>query len=106
MMLRLQIYKYRCADGQHDYKAAGMPSGAYGEFLMRSEGRRAEAYLNAIQDPVYEEVDQIIKTHPRLKGKDAFQLANILRAIFGVACDSDVDGTLFRIGLRPRCPVC
>ena len=106
MNIRLQLYKYRCNHNQHEYEATAMPSFSHGKFLLRSEGRRSEAYLNAIEDPVYEEVDRILKKSPKTKGKDDIQLAAILRSVFSIACDPDIDGTFFKIGLPPRCPTC
>lgn len=106
MMRKLMLFEYRCASCGHAHRAPALPPGSYGEFLLRSEGNGTEALLNALSDPVYDEVDGIIQRHPKLRGLTRNQQAQVLRLVFGVSCDLDEDGSLFRIGLNPRCPIC
>lgn len=106
MNKKLQLVKYRCANCDVEFKAPALPPGAYGEFLLRSERRGALAYVEATSDPVYEEVDRIVKAHPRLLQKNPTAAASILWAVFGIACDPDVDGSSFVVNRMPTCPVC
>lgn len=106
MKVKLHLFKYRCKRCRSTFKAPTIMSSAYGEFLLRSEGRRTEAYLNAITDPTYQEVDALVKAHSKVAGMRSSEAADVLRKIFGVACDPDSDDTEFQIGRRPRCPSC
>jgi hypothetical protein len=104
--VKLHLFKYRCKHCHSTFKAPTILSSAYGEFLLRSEGRRTEAYLNAITDPVYREVDALVKAHSKVARMRSSEAADVLQKIFGVACDPDSDGTEFRIDRLPRCSSC
>ncbi len=103
--MKLHLFKYTCGNCGVQFKAPEMSPTSYGEFLLRSEMGK-EAYLNAISDPVYQEVDNLLKHLPELQNKSAVELAEILREVFGVACDPDEHGSLFSIGADPVCPSC
>lgn len=106
MKVKLHLFKYRCKRCRSVFKAPTIMSSAYGEFLLRSEGKRTEAYLNAVADPVYREVDALIKAHPKVAKMRSSEAADVLQKIFGVACDPDLDDTEFQIDRLPRCSAC
>lgn len=103
--MRLHIFKFTCGNCGCEFKSPKMSFDTYGEFLLRSKGGEL-AYLNAISDPVYQEVDDLLNQLPELQGKSALMLSEFLRKVFGVACDSDTQGNSFSIGGDPVCPSC
>ena len=103
--MRLHIFKFTCGNCGCDFKSPKMSFDTYGEFLLRNnEGDLA--YLDGISDPVYQEVEDLLKQLPALQNKSAVVLAEFLRKVFGVACDPDAKGNLFSIGGDPVCPSC
>lgn len=104
MKKKLQLFKYRCGACGSEYKAPAYPSAAYGEFILRSENGVSLAYLNALNDPVFEETETIVKSFSGISSKEG--VASTLKSVFGVTCDPDADGNSFAIGLAPRCPQC
>ena len=103
--MSLILYSFQCAGCSTVFLAPGV-SGDYGEFVMRSLRTRQPAYLNAIHDSVYSEVDELLEELGAYQGKKLLQRAEILQGIFGLACDSARDGSELRIGIMPRCPAC
>jgi hypothetical protein len=104
MKVKLHIFRYRCGTCGYTYEAAQMPHNVYGEFLLRSRGLRSEAYVNAMDDLVFAEVSRFVNGSAVLQGMRDVQRAAVTRKVFGQACDPDVDGSAFEIGLAPRCP--
>jgi hypothetical protein len=104
--MKLQKFTYQCELG-HEFYALEVPAGAYGEFLLRDQAGVHMAYLNALDDPTYKEVDNILAKQPTLTQVVPVKRANILRRIYGAAaCDPPPDGGDFQIGRHPQCPVC
>ena len=105
--MKLQLVKYICGDCKFEFKAPQIKTGAYAEFLLRSKSMGSLAYLDAMEDKTYDEVDALLKSNPRLTGKSANELAGILRESYGaIACDPDSEGNVFQIGALPVCPSC
>jgi hypothetical protein len=105
--MKLQIFEYRCAPFGHEFHAPELPTGTYGEFLLRDEAGAFMAHLDALADPTYKEVDALLAGLPGIIQVKASKRAEILRQIYGlVACDPTPDGKPFQIGLHPRCPTC
>lgn len=103
--MRLQIFRYKCGACGAWFEAPEISELAYGEFLLRSESGETR-YLNANLDRVFLEVDALLRTNPRLSSFTQFQRADVLNEVFGVACDPDSMGGVFRIGTKPKCPSC
>jgi len=59
--------------------------GRYGEFLLRSTGRGAEAYLDTFADGVFDEVSDLLDGVPRVSALDANDRGSLVQAVFGVA---------------------
>jgi len=105
--MKLQLYRFKCAHCGAGFKSPKTIAGSYGEFILRGIGTGEIAYLNALEDATYDEVDRILKANNRVAGKRANILADILRKSYGdIACDLDSMGKPFRIGASPRCPRC
>lgn len=105
--MRLRIVKFNCPKCNYQFKATELGFDSYGEFLLRSHGDANEAYLNAIQDSTYQEVNGLLKSHPQLRELKPNALASLLRKSYGlIACDPDQGGNAFQIGLFPKCPSC
>jgi hypothetical protein len=80
---------------------------SYGEFLLRSVGGAEVAYLDALEDSTYQEVNWLIKQNVRTLGENANVLADILRKTYGaIAVDLDIEGNSFQIAGFPKCPFC
>ena len=103
--MRLQIFRYKCGACGEWFEAPEISELAYGEFLLRSESGETR-YLNANLDKVFLEVDALLETDPRLSSFDQFQRADVLNEVFGIACDPDSAGGVFRLGAKAQCPKC
>ncbi len=103
--MRLHIFLYKCDICEQWFEAPEINEFAYGEFLMRSESGEMR-YLNALSDDVFMEVRALLGDDPRVSSFNRSQRAEILIEIYGVACDVDLKGDLFRIGAEPCCSIC
>lgn len=104
--MKLKLVSYTCADCLNVFDAPAAASNAYGSFLLRSETGQL-AYLNALNDPVYEEVSGLLERNDRVRDLSAYERSNVLRRIYGyVACDKAEDGSVLAIGAHPVCPHC
>jgi hypothetical protein len=63
-------------------------------------------YVNAISDPVYKEVSQILKAIPANQGKSDIEIAETLDTVFGVSCDTAQGEREFVLNAPPCCPKC
>ena len=104
--MKLQLTIFKCAKCANIFKAPDIAHGAYGEFLLRSVDDEL-AYLDAIADETYQEVNLMVKANLRMIGKTPNVVADILRKTYGaIACDSDSSGQPYQIGRFPKCPGC
>ncbi|HIV72916.1 MAG TPA: hypothetical protein H9903_18410 [Candidatus Aquabacterium excrementipullorum] len=105
--MKLQRLHVTCAQCGQDSSVSVMPDGVHGQFVLRSIGSLEEAFLNAVQDPTYDEVEHLINHSRRLIGKDNWFRAHALQRTYGeIACDPDSTGSFFNIGKLPNCPKC
>lgn len=89
----------------HTVELLFLPSGAYGEFLLRSDDGQLR-YLYAINDQAYKEVDNFIG---EIDGDEAGSRSRALKLqqIFGmVACDRTSEGLPLSMRMLPLCPRC
>jgi hypothetical protein len=73
---------------------------------MRGEHSVIPALLDANADPAYAEVDHLLGKIGAYQHRSELQQADLLQAVFGVACDQADDGTPLKIGRHAPCPVC
>ncbi|MBZ9610920.1 hypothetical protein [Rheinheimera maricola] len=105
--MKLQLFKFKCGQCGCQFKAPQIGSDSYGEFILRSVGNADEAYLDAMEDNTYQEVNSLLKSNLKMISKKPNELASILRKAYGViACDLDKAGKPFFIGCFPKCPSC
>jgi hypothetical protein len=78
---------------------------AYGTFLGVSRAGHA-AVLDAMTDPVFDEVRQRVNQDPRLRGVAEREKADLLLAVLPVVCDPDDTGNEFVFAGSPGCPRC
>lgn len=105
--MKLQVYRFRCSHCGANFDAPKTIAGSYGEFILQSSCTGEIAYLNALEDSTYDEVDRILKRNQRVSDKKTYVVADTLRQIYGeIACDPDGMGGAFRIGAHPKCPEC
>lgn len=105
--MKLQIYRFKCGQCGVEFKSPKTIVGGYGEFMLRSVGAGEIAYLNALEDKTYDEVEGLLRTNSRIAGKGDNAYADILQNTYGdIACDVDQTGESFRIGALPKCPQC
>jgi hypothetical protein len=105
--MKMQMVKFNCLKCGCQFKAPELGFDSYGEFLLRSAGSASEAYLDAMQDSTYQEVNGLLKSHARLRELKPNALAAVLRKSYGlIACDLDQTGNAFQIGMFPKCPSC
>ncbi len=102
--MKLELIEYTCSKCGIKFKAPGLPESSYGEFLLYSK-HGSSAYLNAIEDPTYKEVDRLLSLEPKIKNLSPADRAKILRHVYGpAACDWDDVGFPFGIDIFPPCP--
>ena len=105
--MKLILFEYKCKCCGFAYKAPQINPHAYGEFLLRKRNSLSLRYLDALNSPAYAEVSEELRENADTKELDDLTRADVLQAIFGpVACDSDVDGEPFELGLLPYCTDC
>jgi len=98
-------FKYTCASCNTSFEASGVSDFSYGEFVMRSE-KGHEVYLEAISSPVFKEVADMVETHPLLAHENDSKRGDVVQKVFSVACDVDLSGKEYAIGVMPKCPNC
>lgn len=104
--MKIELFNYTCENCKNNFDAPALNDNAYGEFLLWSKNGNV-AYLNAIKDPTYKEVSDILKDNSCIFALADTERANILRRIYGnVACDSDSAGLPFSINAFPQCKKC
>jgi len=105
--MKLVLFEYECAFDGSLFKAPQLGPHAYGEFLLRKKNSTALRYLDTIASSAYEDVAHELDTSSETSGLDEVRQSDVLQAIFGiVACDPDVDGEPFEMGLLPYCVQC
>ena len=105
--MKLHLFNYHCANCKCVFKVPKLAAQTYGEFLLRSVDGSDEVYLNALNDPTYDEVHQLIKSNVKMAHKSANALAGVLRKIYGaVACDPGSAGGAYQLAGSPKCPSC
>ncbi len=102
--MSLATFNFVCTRG-HVFEAPDV-TGDYGEFVLRGEESPVPARLQAVGNAPYTEVRKILRDLGAFRGKTDHQQANLLQAIFGIACDPAPDGTRLTLGRRAPCPVC
>jgi len=93
-----------CANG-HLFEGADV-SGGYGEFVMRGESSPTPCFLDALEDAIYTEVENLLRELGIFENLDRSEEAAVLQEFFGLACDPAPDGTVLKIGRNPPCPFC
>ncbi|MGE8412113.1 MAG: hypothetical protein ACN6QY_07075 [Pseudomonas sp.] len=103
--MKFYLYTYVCADCGHRFKAPEVMPSSYGEFLMRSISGET-VFLDGPHDAIYSEVDALLEQLLQGQGVSAVRRADLLRKVFGVACDPDSQGQPFSLLIKPRCGQC
>jgi predicted nucleic-acid-binding Zn-ribbon protein len=105
--MKMQMLKFNCLKCGNHFNAYELGVDSYGVFILRSAGTASEAYMDALQDSTYQEVNGLLKLHARLRELKPNELAAVLRKSYGlIACDPDQAGQPFQIGMFPKCPSC
>jgi len=99
------IYRFVCSSCGTAFHAAGVPETSYGEFVMRSKSGR-EVYLEAISNDPFNEVAQMVESHPHMKEMNENESGDVVQKVYTLACDLSPEGEEFFIGLKPVCPCC
>lgn len=74
---------------------------------MRKRNSLSLRYLDALNSPAYAQVSHELRVNASTQALDSITQANVLQAVFGIAaCDPDLDGEPFELGLLPSCPSC
>ena len=105
--MKMLMLKFNCLKCGNHFNAHELGVDSYGVFILRSAGTASEAYLDAMQDSTYQEVNGLLKLHARWRELKPNELADVLRKSYGlIACDPDQAGQPFQIGMFPKCPSC
>jgi hypothetical protein len=98
-------FQFTCGDCGRQFEHPAIPDFAYGEFILRTEKSGTPAYLNAINDLVFSDLCEMIKSHPSIAGIADSMCAQIKQSIFSITCDK-MNGELLKIGSSPKRPHC
>jgi hypothetical protein len=101
--MNIACFKYSCSSCGHNFYAPALSDFSYGEFLFSSRNGKYYAHLDAIGNPVVNEVEAFLKKNNPLAS--ANDLVSRLWTCFPRACDLAPDGTQFEIGIN-KCPQC
>lgn len=105
--MKLTIISFTCARCGENFRAPGLPFDSYGEFLLRSLISAEEAYLDALDDKTFLEVESILRLNHRVASSASVDVADLLQENYGaIACEPDRFGRPFKIGVFPCCPYC
>lgn len=102
--MTLILYKFTCRNG-HEFEAAES-SGDYGVFVGRGTESQEPCVVQALSDPVYAEVDWMLRSIGAYDGRSENEQIDLLQSVFGVACDPAPDGTVLVLSRKPSCPSC
>lgn len=106
-IMRLQLVMFKCAECTHPFKSPRKLGNSYGEFVLYSGVDAELVYLDALGDPVYQEVGLMVASNTRLAGRGASKVAEALQQVFGeLACEPGNAGNPFKIAGMPVCPRC
>jgi len=93
-----------CVNG-HDFVTHQFPDAQYGEGLIRTSDPRDLALVQAVDDPIFEEIASIVKDFVTAAGKKNWY-ANCFEQVFGIACDLAPSGQSYSLAEKVRCPTC
>ncbi|SIS53570.1 MAG: hypothetical protein C9355_13035 [Thalassolituus maritimus] len=99
--MKLYLLEYTCSECSQKFKSPTLTGSPYGEFILRSSTPGKIAYLNALIDKTYDEVDEIMKSSGRV-----YNIYDLYKVYSYSACDPDENGNLYEIGKNPTCPNC
>ncbi len=105
MKMNLQTFFFICGGCGKEYEALELPSSQYGQLSLRCIPSNRLLFLDALNDPVYEEVAAILTNIRAAPKEGTVEFADILHGLFHVACDKP-QGEKCGIGTEPVCTYC
>jgi len=107
-MKRLLVDLWRftgiCING-HNFITHDFPDFHYGSGIIRTADPHDLALVEAIGDPVFEEVGAIVEDLLTAAGKRNW-LGHCFERVFGIACDPAPSGQRYSLTEKVRCPIC
>lgn len=101
--MKLPVARFRCRNG-HEFDAPTLVGG-YGQFVLRSASG-ALVSVDAFDDPVFAEVDALVRSLDTVAGIDDARRGAVTRAAFAATIDADAGGHPFAFSMHPPCPEC
>jgi hypothetical protein len=96
---------HTCSNCVTSFQAFSLGDFSYGEFLLWSKSGNCR-YLNAFEDPTYQEVIDIIQLCKETGAVHVHDASQLLQEVYGeLACDVDEFGEPYRMNY-PSCPNC
>ena len=78
----------------------------YGQRLGRTPDPCELGLVDTFNDPVFEEVGELVNEFLKPSGKEDWQRAKCFNLVFGITCDSSPSGYAYDFMGRIWCPVC
>lgn len=101
---KLMVLECKCTDCGQPFETVALSELVYGPLLLRSASGQHLAMLEPIEDKVFSEVSNLVKSLlPHVT--DRMRSSDCLHDVFGMACDHAPDGSVFVLA-GPICPVC
>lgn len=103
-LVELWRFNGTCING-HRFITHDFPDFEYGRTVIRTSNPDDMAFIDGINDPVFDEVADIVKELVTAAGKKSWS-AHCFDQVFGVACDPAPSGYRYDFTEKVRCPVC
>ena len=102
--MKIPAFQYGCLRCGRVFISPGVPEDYYGIFLLRSANDECRS-LNANEDPVFDEIDPIVRAVTGNQLNDR-SFAALHHKAFSATCDLDRLNQPFFLGSKPTCPNC
>ncbi|MBN2878393.1 MAG: hypothetical protein JXN65_02075 [Clostridia bacterium] len=106
--LKLRVLQTTCKKCKFGFESYYLSDFTYGQRLLLSKDGKYYSYINLIEDKVYDEVEDIISiiiNHSNIKLSKT-ELADCLRQVFYLACDTIKGIQIETARGKRRCPKC
>jgi hypothetical protein len=102
--MKISFFQAKCNKCGALFETPLLSDFSYGEFIAKSENGAFAAYLNALEEPAFEEISSLF--HKLLKKYDLnSNEISCLHFIVG-KCSDMIEGQVMRIDIGPICPYC
>ena len=96
----------RCKDCGYGFTVYDFSDFEYGQKLGSTPNPRELGLLDTFNDPVFEEVEELVDEFLKPLGTEDWQRAKCFDSVFGITCDPSPSGYAYDFTGKVWCPVC